>query len=115
MAAELSLGEGPSILPYLRGGSRPRGGATVRRHERFDGERTRAVVAQERSVADGDTIRSRRLMTDIPPPDDVHEQHQEVVEEEQDDVPTSDPEAPEADALEQAQTVPGDDEEEMRG
>jgi hypothetical protein len=53
-------------------------------------------------------------MTDIPPPDDVLEQHQEVVPEEQDDLPTSDPEAPEADALEQAQVVPDDDEDEMR-
>ncbi|MBV8385948.1 MAG: hypothetical protein JOZ68_08825 [Acidimicrobiia bacterium] len=54
-------------------------------------------------------------MTDIPPSDDVHEQQQEVVPEDRDDVPTSDPEAPEADALEQAQVVPGDDEDEMRG
>ena len=53
-------------------------------------------------------------MTDIPPPDDVLEQHQEVIPEEQDDRPTSDPEVPEADALEQAQVVP-DDEDEMRG
>jgi hypothetical protein len=49
-------------------------------------------------------------MTDIPPPDDVLEQHQEVFpEEDGDDRPTSDPEAPEADALEQAQVVPPDD------
>ena len=54
-------------------------------------------------------------MTDIPPPDDVLEQHQEVIPEDEDDVPTSDPEAPEADALEQAQTVVGDDEDEVRG
>ena len=53
-------------------------------------------------------------MADIPPPDDVLEQHQEVVPTEGDDVPTSDPEVPEADALEQAQVVP-DDEDEMRG
>ena len=33
-------------------------------------------------------------MTDIPPPDDVLEQHQEVIPEEQDDLPTSDPEVP---------------------
>jgi hypothetical protein len=50
-------------------------------------------------------------MTDIPPPDDVLEQHQEVIPEEQDDLPTSDPEVPEADALEQAQVVPDDEEE----
>src|SRR5207248_6894356 len=81
MAAELSLGEGHSILPYLRRGSRPRVGATVRRHERFDGERTLAVVAQERSVAEGDTIRTRTLMSDIPPPDHVLEQQQEVTPE----------------------------------
>jgi hypothetical protein len=54
-------------------------------------------------------------MTDIPPPDDVLEQHQEVIPEEQDDVPTSDPEVPEADALEQAQVVRDDEEDEMRG
>jgi hypothetical protein len=53
-------------------------------------------------------------MTDIPPPDDVLEQQQEVFPEEQDDLPTSDPEVPEADALEQAQAVP-EDEDEMRG
>lgn len=53
-------------------------------------------------------------MTDIPPPEDAQEQRQEVVPEEQDARPTSDPEAPEADALEQSQVVP-DDEEEMRG
>jgi hypothetical protein len=53
-------------------------------------------------------------MTDIPPPDDVHEQQQEVIPEDLDDLPTTDPEAPEADALEQAQVVP-DDEEETRG
>ena len=54
-------------------------------------------------------------MTDIPPPDDVLEQHQDVIPEEQDDLPTSDPEVPEADALEQAQVVPDDDEDAMRG
>jgi hypothetical protein len=53
-------------------------------------------------------------MTDIPPPDDVLEQQQEVVPADQDDLPTRDPEVPEADALEQAQTVP-EDEDEMRG
>ena len=54
-------------------------------------------------------------MTDIPPPDDVLEQHQEVIPEEQDDLPTSDPEVPEADALEQAQVVSDDEQDEMRG
>jgi len=54
-------------------------------------------------------------MTDIPPPDDVLEQHQEVIPEDEDDQPTSDPEVPEADALEQAQVVPDDEEDEMRG
>jgi hypothetical protein len=54
------------------------------------------------------------FMTDIPPADDVLEQRQDVVPEEQDELPTSDPEVPEADALEQAQTVP-EDEDEMRG
>jgi hypothetical protein len=54
-------------------------------------------------------------MTDIPPPDDVLEQHQELIPEEQDDLPTSDPEVPEADALEQAQVVPDDEEDAMRG
>ena len=84
MAAERSLGEGPSILPYFDRASR-RGGGVRYVH-----------------------------MTDIPPADDVLEQHQEVLPEDQDDLPTSDPEAPEADALEQAQVVP-DDEEEQRG
>lgn len=53
-------------------------------------------------------------MADIPPPDDVLEQNQEVVPDDGDDLPTSDPEAPEADALEQAQVV-REDEDEMRG
>ena len=54
-------------------------------------------------------------MTDIPPSDDALEQHQEVVPVEGDDTPTSDPEAPEADALEQAQVVPSDEDDELRG
>ena len=84
MAGELSCEEGPTILPHF-GRAPLRGGGL-----RYEG------------------------MTDIPPPDDVLEQHQEVFPEEQDDLPTSDPEVAEADALEQAQTVP-EDEEEMRG
>jgi hypothetical protein len=50
-------------------------------------------------------------VTDIPPPDDVLEQRQEVVPDDGDDRPTSDPEVSEADALEQAQVVPADDDE----
>ena len=67
----------------------------------------------QRRLGRGGGVRYVR-MTDIPPADDVLEQHQEVVPEERDDTPTSDPEAPEADALEQAQVVPDDDEDEMR-
>jgi hypothetical protein len=51
-------------------------------------------------------------MTDIPPEADAQEQRQEVVPEEEVVAPSTDPEAPEADALEQAQTLPLDDEEE---
>ena len=53
-------------------------------------------------------------MTDIPPDDDALEQRQEVGPVEEDDAPSADPEVPEADALEQAQVVPLDDDE-MRG
>lgn len=84
MAVELSCGEGPTILPHFAGA--PLRGGGLRYED----------------------------MTDIPPPDDVLEQQQEVFPEEQDDLPTSDPEVPEADALEQAQAVP-EDEDEMRG
>ena len=84
MAGELSCGEGPTILTHF--GGPPRRGGGLRYED----------------------------MTDIPPSDDVLEQHQEVFPEEEDDLPTSDPEVPEADALEQAQAVP-EDEDEMRG
>jgi hypothetical protein len=53
-------------------------------------------------------------MTDVPPEADALEQHTEVVPEEELEEISHDPEVPEADALEQAQVVPVDDED-MRG
>jgi hypothetical protein len=50
-------------------------------------------------------------MTDLPPDGDALEQQQEVGPSEEDDTPSTDPEVPEADALEQAQVVPLDDDE----